>query len=57
MDKTMRGYRQIPVWLKYLINALLLCNGLSNVSSSNTTQQNQQALSTTTTTLFSTLNK
>ena len=25
MDKTMRGYRQIPVWLKYLINALLLC--------------------------------
>lgn len=25
------------------INALLLCNGLSNVSSSNTTQQNQQA--------------
>lgn len=39
------------------INALLLCNGLSNVSSSNTTQQNQQALSTTTTTLFSTLNK
>ncbi len=25
MDKTVRGYRQIPVWLKYLINALLLC--------------------------------
>ena len=25
MDKTMRGYRQIPVWLKYLINAVLLC--------------------------------
>ncbi|MBQ6146291.1 MAG: branched-chain amino acid ABC transporter permease [Clostridia bacterium] len=25
MDKTMRGYRQIPIWLKYLINAVLLC--------------------------------
>ncbi len=25
MDKTMRGYRQIPVWLKYLINVVLLC--------------------------------
>ena len=24
MDKTMRGYRQIPVYLKYLINTLLL---------------------------------
>ena len=24
MDKTFRGYRQIPVWLKYLINAVLL---------------------------------
>ena len=24
MDKTMRGYKQIPVWLKYLINAVLL---------------------------------
>ena len=24
MDKTMRGYRQIPVWLKYLINLVLL---------------------------------
>ena len=24
MDKTMRGYRQIPVWLKYLINTVLL---------------------------------
>ena len=24
MDKTMRGYRQIPVYLKYLINAVLL---------------------------------
>ena len=24
MDKTMRGYRQIPVWLKYTINTVLL---------------------------------
>ena len=24
MDKTARGYRQIPVYLKYLINAVLL---------------------------------
>ena len=24
MDKTLRGYKQIPVWLKYLINAVLL---------------------------------
>ena len=38
------------------INALLLCNGLSNVSSNNTTQQNQQALATSTSSLFSTLN-
>ena len=39
------------------INALLMCSGLANISSSNTTQQNQQAVIAPTTTLFNTLNK
>ena len=39
------------------INALLLCNGLSNVSSSNTTQQNQQATTSSTITLFEAIGK
>ena len=37
------------------INALLLANGLSNVSSSNTTQQNQQAATPATITLMKVL--
>jgi hypothetical protein len=39
------------------INALLMCSGLANVSSSNSTQQNQQATTTATTTLFQAVNK
>ncbi len=38
------------------INALLMCNGLSTVSSSNSTQQNQQSTVTATNSLFKTLN-
>lgn len=38
------------------INALLLCNGLSNVSSSNTTQQNQQVVAPATINLLQVLN-
>lgn len=40
-----------------VINALLMCSGLSNVSSSNSTQQNQQVIINSTENLFKTIEK